>query len=91
MHTGLELISSKSGFYVSSCSLLFNGGVGSLCGLVVSLQCNLGALKPIICIPDAPVKGVIFKVPLAQLDILATAQRNQKQVFKDNHLVYDSF
>lgn len=78
--------------FLSSFSLLFNGGVGSLYGLVVPLQCNLGALKPSICIPDAPVKGVIVKVPLAQLDILATAQINQIQVFKrDNGLVYDSW
>lgn len=92
MHAGLELILSKSGFYVSTSSLLFNGGAGSLCGLVVSLQHNLGALKPIICIPDAPVKDVIFKVPLAHLDILVTAQRNQIQVFKrDNDIVSDSF
>lgn len=53
----------------------FNGGAGSLCGLVASLQPNPGALKSIICIPDARVKGTIFKGPQAQLDILAVAQR----------------
>lgn len=53
----------------------FNGGAGSLCGLMASLQPNPGALKSIICIPDARVKCTIFKGPQAQLDILAVAQR----------------
>lgn len=53
----------------------FNGGVGSLWGLMVSLQPNPGALKSIICIPDARVKGTILKGPQAQLDIFAVAQR----------------
>lgn len=81
MYAVLALISSKSGFYVPTSSLLFNGGAWSLCGLVASLQHNLGALKAIICIPDALVKDVIFKVPLTQLDILAPDQRNANTGF----------